>query len=85
RLRARLIEALMCDFRISASETTGTFGISPNALKQIFAQADAVFPGLLDISQDGLFIPKHVRPLTRMIARCFDAYDSASVGHSSAI
>ena len=34
---------------------------------------------------DGLFIPEAARPLTRMIARHFDAYDLSKAGHSSVI
>jgi oxygen-independent coproporphyrinogen-3 oxidase len=32
-----------------------------------------------------LFIPPEARPLTRMVARVFDAYDLSRAGHSSAI
>ena len=34
---------------------------------------------------EGLEIPEKGRPLTRMIARHFDAYDLSKAGHSSAI
>jgi len=85
RLRARLIEALMCDFRISSAEILGAFNICDAALQQLYAAASHSFPEMLQISSEGLYIPKHARPLTRMIARSFDAYDLSKAGHSSAI
>lgn len=85
RLRARMIEALMCDFRIAAAEMRDRFGIVQARLDDMFAQADRDFEGLLDISAEGLSIPPEARPLTRMIARRFDAYDLSKAGHSSAI
>jgi oxygen-independent coproporphyrinogen-3 oxidase len=36
-------------------------------------------------TEDAFLIPHRARPLTRMIARAFDAYDSARAQHSSAI
>ena len=35
--------------------------------------------------REGFVIPDRARPLTRMIARAFDAYDSEKAKHSSAI
>ncbi|MEY8839175.1 oxygen-independent coproporphyrinogen III oxidase [Cribrihabitans sp. XS_ASV171] len=85
RLRARLIEALMCDFRISAEEILRAFDISAQELQAMFRAANAEFEGLLHVSDEGLFIPQEARALTRMVARRFDAYDLSKAGHSSAI
>ncbi len=84
-LRARLIEALMCDFRIDTQEIAGSFDISVAELSDMYQKANSAFDGLLDVSENGLFIPPAARPLTRMIARSFDAYDLSKAGHSSAI
>ncbi|SMX47501.1 Oxygen-independent coproporphyrinogen-III oxidase [Maliponia aquimaris] len=84
-LRSRLIEAVMCDFRIDAAEILDSFAISRQALYEMFRQANARFDNLLQITEDGLYIPQEVRPLTRMVARSFDAYDLSKAGHSSAI
>ncbi len=84
-LRARLIEALMCDFRIDAGEIRNRFGTRQSKLDAMFAEAGRAFPGLLQITPEGLFIPPEARPLTRMIARSFDTYDLSKAGHSSAI
>lgn len=84
-LRSRMIEALMCDFRIDAAELRRDYAVSADKLSTLFAVAQRDFPGLLEISEDGLFIPPEARALTRMIARSFDAYDLSKAGHSSAI
>ncbi len=85
RMRARMIEALMCDFRIDTGEITKNFGIAPNRLQAMFADANRQFDNLLEVTGDGLAIPRAARPLTRMVARAFDAYDLSQAGHSSAI
>jgi len=84
-LRARLIEALMCDFRIDTAEICGSFDISRRALRDMFDKVNRDFEGLLQITEDGLFVPTEVRPLTRLIAQHFDAYQLSKAGHSSAI
>lgn len=84
-LRARLIEALMCDFRIDRNEIMQRFGTSSDRLDGLFEQADHAFPDILSLTDDGLFIPPKARALTRMIARSFDAFDLSHAGHSSAI
>lgn len=85
RLRARIIEALMCDFAVSARELSAEFGATADALRQMFEEVNRAFDGLLEVSDRGLSIPEGARPLTRMIARAFDSYDTAGARHSSAI
>ena len=85
KLRARLIEALMCDFRIDAAEITQSFDRSKSDVLALFRQAESAFPGMVQVTDEGLFVPADARALTRMIARVFDAYDLSKAGHSSAI
>jgi oxygen-independent coproporphyrinogen-3 oxidase len=85
RMRSRMIEQLMCDFRIESREITESFSIAPTALRQMLDRVASEFPGLLKVDQTGLFVPPEARPLTRMIARSFDAYELSKAGHSSAI
>lgn len=85
RLRARMIEMLMCDFRVDAREIRAQFGVSQGWLNEQFARVNARFEGLLNVSPEGLNIPHEARPLARIIARDFDAYDLSKAGHSSAI
>ncbi|MDF1669558.1 MAG: oxygen-independent coproporphyrinogen III oxidase [Roseovarius sp.] len=84
-LRARMIEALMCDFFVKTTELHHTFGVPLAELNEILSATDQAFPGLLHLSDEGLYVPPEARPLTRMIARSFDAYDLSTAGHSSAI
>lgn len=85
KLRSRLIESLMCDFRIDADEITSSFDISRQDLHEMLNNCSRDFPGVVALTQDGLYIPPEARPLTRIIARSFDAYDLSKAGHSSAI
>lgn len=85
-MRARMIEALMCDFRVDAGEMKDSFGLDASGLAQIFAPILSRFEDMVQQEPDGsLNVPLHGRPLTRMIARMFDAYDMATTGHSTAI
>ncbi|MBV2360302.1 oxygen-independent coproporphyrinogen III oxidase [Thalassococcus sp. CAU 1522] len=85
KMRSRLIEMVMCDFRIDAEEILAEHDISREALFKMFREANARFENMLKIDDGGLTVPKSARPLTRMIARSFDAYDLSKAGHSSAI
>lgn len=85
RMRARLIEALMCDFTVSTAELVQDFGAEPERLAQMLRDCAAQFGDMVTLGPEGLSIPERGRPLTRMIARHFDAYDLSKAGHSSAI
>lgn len=84
-LRARLIEALMCDFRICRQEILARFDVSPARLDTLLRATAAAFPGMLQLSPAGLEIKQEARPLTRIIARSLDAYELSKTGHSPAI
>jgi len=84
-LRGRIIEALMCDFHVSRAELTRRFKVTPDRLDALFATAAAAFPGMVEVTEAGFAIPEKARPLTRMIARAFDAYDQTKAQHSAAI
>lgn len=84
-LRARIIEALMCDFRVLRAELLSDFATSPARIEALFQAAASEFGDMVRITDEGFFIPERARPLTRMIARAFDAYDSAKAKHSAAI
>lgn len=85
RMRGRMIEQLMCEFRIDAAEIRHRFGISAPALSTMLERINRDFDGLLQVGADGLSIPLAARPLTRMVARNLDAYELDKAGHSSAI
>ncbi|MCU9850197.1 oxygen-independent coproporphyrinogen III oxidase [Defluviimonas sp. WL0024] len=85
KLRARMIEALMCDFRIDSTELRSSFGISDAELQEMYALAAREFGDMVTVDAAGLAVPEKGRPLTRMIARVFDAYDLSKAGHSPAV
>ncbi len=84
-LRARIIEALMCNFTVSRADLLAGFATSPARIDALFQSAMAGFGSMLTLTSDTLSIPERARPLTRMIARTFDAYDTAQARHSSAV
>ena len=84
KVRARIIEALMCDFRVDRAELKRDFGVSNVWIDEKFDAAVTAFPGVLALSSSALEIPPHARPLTRMIAQKFDAYDHGKARHSGA-
>jgi len=84
-LRARLIEAVMCDFRIDTAEILRDFDISRDNLEALYKSAAADFENLPQITAEGFTIPNKARPLTRMIASSFDAYSMSKTGHSTAV
>jgi oxygen-independent coproporphyrinogen-3 oxidase len=85
KIRARMIESLMCNFEIDTQEIAQSFGASPDTITAMLEGVAQAYPGLLNVSPKGLSIPRNLRPLTRMIARQLDTYDHAKQGHSSAI
>lgn len=85
RLRARIIEALMCDFSVSRAELLREFDTTPARLDALFGGAVATFGDTVTVTGLGLGIRQQARPLTRMIARAFDAYDQSAARHSAAI
>ncbi|PWE27393.1 oxygen-independent coproporphyrinogen III oxidase [Pararhodobacter marinus] len=85
RMRARIIEALMCDFRVRTDELVADFGLTRAQVEAMFAPVADHFGAFVVHNAGGLAIPMPGRPLTRMIAARFDAYAMAKSGHSSAI
>lgn len=84
-MRARIIEALMCDFRVSRDEILSHHAVTPEVLQAMFQSAADTFGDMVTLDAVGLSIPPHARPLTRMVARAFDAYDQSKAKHSAAI
>ncbi len=85
RLRGRIIEALMCDFAVRFADLAADFGLSAARWAEMLAPVAERFAGFVEAGPEGLAIPPHGRPLTRMIAAGFDAYAAAPAGYSSAI
>lgn len=84
-LRGRIIEALMCDFRVATDELARDFGLDAAGWAALAAPVAARFAGYVDCGPGGLTIRPEGRPLTRMIAAGFDAYIHEKAGYSAAI
>jgi oxygen-independent coproporphyrinogen-3 oxidase len=84
-MRARIIEALMCDFRVDRDEILAGFDVTPERLDSLLRTAADGFSGMVKLDANGLIILPEAKPLTRMIARAFDAYDQTKAQHSAAI
>ena len=75
----------MCDFRVMRAELLAGHDTTPARIDNLFQTAAEAFGDMVRVTDEGFFIPERARPLTRMIARAFDAYDSAKAKHSAAI
>ncbi|WP_395540820.1 oxygen-independent coproporphyrinogen III oxidase [Neotabrizicola sp. sgz301269] len=84
-LRGRIIEALMCDFAVDRTELLRDFGVTAARVDALFRDAAAGFEDLVRVTDGVLTISGKGRPLTRMIARAFDAYDQSKAQHSAAV
>ena len=84
RLRAAVIERIMCDYRVDLDEVCGRFGADPD---ELLASAE----GLDVLSHDGivrrerkvLTIADDARPLVRLLAAAFDQYLGQAPAHHS--
>ncbi|MEM8959179.1 MAG: oxygen-independent coproporphyrinogen III oxidase [Pseudomonadota bacterium] len=84
-MRARVIEQIMCRFETDVQELTSTFGAPAEGLNALFDRVTLRFEGLVHRIPSGIRITQEGRPLTRMIARQFDAYAMDTAGHSPAV
>ncbi len=83
--RGRMIEVLMCDFAVDFGALVAELGVPADRLRAYAAGVDSAFPDMVMLTRDRLTISPDGRPLTRMIARHFDAYAMATTGHSPAV
>jgi oxygen-independent coproporphyrinogen-3 oxidase len=83
-LRGRIIEALMSDFHVDRAELAG-FGTSGAEMDAMLTKVAQAFPGMVVLDDRALTVLDHAQPLTRVIAREFDAYDQTKAKHSAAI
>ena len=84
RLRGRIIEALMCDFRVARAELAG-YGVVAGEVAAMLDRVAGAFGGAVRLDEQALTILPQARPLARVIARGFDAYDQTKAQHSAAI
>ena len=84
-IRGRLIEAIMCDFEVRMDDMVARFPTQEAHIHALLARAADYFGDIVEFKADKFRILQDGQPLTRIIARHFDAYDMSSAGHASAI
>lgn len=84
-LRGRIIEALLCDFRADLGGIASEQGVAPEVAIALADGLDAALPGTTTLENGVLTILEDARPLARIIARYFDAYEMNASGHSQAV
>ena len=85
KYRGRIIEALMCDYEVETADIVSSFGVSEVVLNRMYTDAANQFAGMIEITSTHFRIRPQARPLVRIIARVFDAYDISQGSHSAAI
>lgn len=84
RLRARAIEMLMCDFRIDLAALRQDFGSAAGSLEPVHQAVAAKFAPHVTVSTSDVSVLPEGRPLTRMIAAEYDAYNDVAATFSKA-
>jgi oxygen-independent coproporphyrinogen III oxidase len=75
RVRAYVIERLMCDMTFAASDIEGRFGAAADAVvKDAKALVEADEDAMLEGTADGFVVTERGRPFIRSICARFDAY-----------
>lgn len=81
RLRAFVIERLMCEFEFSFEATTQKFGEQArHLLREAAAMVDEDTDGLIERTHDGFRLTSRGRPFVRSICAHFDAYFNNGTG-----
>ncbi|MCB1357305.1 MAG: oxygen-independent coproporphyrinogen III oxidase [Maritimibacter sp.] len=84
-VRARIIELLLCDFRADLGAVAAEHGVARATVEAMAEGLDEAMPGTITLKDGVLTILDDARPLARMIARYFDAYDMSTARHSQAV
>ncbi len=85
QIRARIIELLLCDFRVDFAAVADEFGTNPAPLCAMADGLEAAMPGTTGLNGSILTIRPHAHIMARIIARHFDAYAMEASGHSPAV
>jgi oxygen-independent coproporphyrinogen-3 oxidase len=87
RLRAAVIERIMCDFEVDLADVCDRFGADPSALAASSpALPELIAQGVAVRRRDVVALAEDARPLVRVLAAAFDAYlDSGPRRHSRAV
>ncbi|HEX2842522.1 oxygen-independent coproporphyrinogen III oxidase [Hyphomicrobium sp.] len=85
RIRAYVIERLMCDLTFSEGDLRTQFGTKAESLiEEARALPEADQDGLIASTSDGFHVTERGRPFVRSICACFDTYYDQSAGRHAA-
>lgn len=85
-LRGRIIELILCDFRADLNQVAAELDASLDELLTMCAGGlEEALPDTTTLVDGVLTIKEHAKPLARIIARHFDAYEMNASGHSQAV
>ena len=86
RVRAAVIERIMCDYRVDLDEVCGRFGANPDALLANGGLDHLYEDGIARRDGNVIAIVDEARPLVRILAAAFDQYlGAAPARHSRAV
>ena len=86
RLRAAVIERIMCDYQVDLDEVCRRFGADPDALLANGVLDQLYKDGIARRDRNVLTIADDARPLVRLLAAAFDQYlGQAPARHSRAV
>ena len=87
RLRAAIIERIMCDYQVDLDEVCGRFGGNPDQLLASAAGLDELRgDGIVRCERNIIAIAADARPLVRVLAAAFDQYlGEVPARHSRAV
>ncbi|MBL1437385.1 MAG: oxygen-independent coproporphyrinogen III oxidase [Rhodobacteraceae bacterium] len=85
QVRARAIEALMCDFEVDIEALKADFGDFAKPVRADCKRLAKTYRGFVEFKKGHFRILPAGRPLTRIIAAGFDAFNAPNHRHSSAI
>jgi len=75
-LRARAIEMLMCEFRLDRAALAERFGAAAAVLDPVHDHVAQLYGDVVEVAAEAVRILPEGRPLTRLIAQCYDGYGS---------
>ncbi len=84
-LRGKIIEHLLCEFTADLPAIAGRLGQPAETAIAMADGVEAAFAGVVRVQDGMVTIEPQGRPLARMIARHFDAYEMSAAGHSHAV
>jgi oxygen-independent coproporphyrinogen III oxidase len=87
RLRADIIERIMCDFGVDLEAICTRYGSMPEAMLKAAPRLEALIAdGVIELHGSSLAVTDHARFLVRSVAAAFDAHlDVSKRLHSRAV